>query len=175
MMHSGNGSCADAETLIPRVMERMIAYFGRDVRRINHALKVSSFARIIGACECPGPELQEVIAFTALLHDIGMHEAERKYNSTAGKYQQIEGPPIAREILGDLRVDSAVIDRVCFITGNHHTYSRIDGLDFQVIAEADFLVNIFEDEMGREAAESIGQRIFRTETGKRLLTAMYLS
>jgi hypothetical protein len=67
-----------------------------------------------------------------------------------------------------------VIDRVCFITGNHHTYTKIDGIDFQILVEADFLVNIFEDDLGREATESTGVRIFKTEAGKNLLRTMYL-
>ncbi|HOX36336.1 MAG TPA: hypothetical protein PLO06_11630, partial [Methanoregulaceae archaeon] len=112
--------------------------------------------------------------YTAILHDIGIHEAERKYNSTSGNYQQIEGPPIARQILSDLGVAPSIIDRVCFITGNHHTYTNIDGIDFQVLVEADFLVNIFEDEMERQATESVLHRIFRTETGRSLLRIMYL-
>ena len=40
-----------------------------------------------------------VILSAAYLHDIGIHEAERKYQSTAARYQEEEGPPIAREIL----------------------------------------------------------------------------
>jgi HD superfamily phosphodiesterase len=118
--------------------------------------------------------MQEIIAYTALLHDIGILEAERKYKSSSGKYQQIEGPPIARQILADLGISASIIDRVCFITGNHHTYSKIDGIDFQIIVEADFLVNIFEDDLSREAIESIGVRIFKTTAGKNLLRILYL-
>ncbi len=143
-------------------------------RRINHALKVFAFAQIISSRESPDAGMQEIIAYTALLHDIGIREAERKYKSSSGKYQQIEGPPIARQILTDLGISAPVIDRVCFITGNHHTYTKIDGIDFQILVEADFLVNIFEDELGREATESIGARIFKTEAGKNLLRTMYL-
>jgi HD superfamily phosphodiesterase len=160
--------------MIARVMEKMIEYFGHDTKRINHALKVFAFARIIGSHEPSDAETQEIIAYTALLHDIGIPEAERKYNSSSGKYQQIEGPPVARQILADLGIAAPVIDRVCFITGNHHTYTKIDRIDFQILVEADFLVNIFEDSLGREAAESLGTRIFKTETGKRLLRTMYL-
>ena len=74
-----------------RVMEQMILYFGHDVRRINHALKVHAFATYIGSLESVDNRLHPVISYTALLHDIGIHEAERKYHSTAGNYQQIEG------------------------------------------------------------------------------------
>ena len=110
-----------------------------------------------------------------LLHDIGIHEAERKYKSTAGSYQEIEGPPIARKILTDLKISNDVINRVCFITANHHSYMKIGGLDFQIVVEADFLVNIFEDGMTQEAIESVLHKIFRTDTGRDLLKTMYLA
>jgi uncharacterized protein len=157
-----------------RVMDAMVSYFGHDVRRINHALKVHAFALLIACHEVEDIRMREVIGITALLHDIGIHEAERKYNSTAGNYQQIEGPPVAREILSGLQVPADIIDRVCFITGNHHTYTKIDGLDFQILVEADFLVNFFEDEMQREAIESVRQKLFRTTVGRSLLERMYL-
>lgn len=157
-----------------RVMDAMIAHFGHDVRRINHALKVHAFATLIACREVEDIYLREIIGITALLHDIGIPEAERKYNSPAGNYQQIEGPPVARQILSDLKVPAEIIDRVCFITGNHHTYNKIDGIDFQILVEADFLVNIYEDEMKREAVESVRGKIFRTQSGKGLLDSMYL-
>jgi HD superfamily phosphodiesterase len=161
--------------MIPRIMEKMVGYFGHDTKRINHALKVYAFAQIISSCENLDAGMQETLLYTAVLHDIGIVEAERKYNSSSGKYQQIEGPAIARQILAACGVPAPVIDRVCFITGNHHTYTKIDGPDFQILVEADFLVNIFEDAMGREAAESVGARIFKTEAGKHLLRTMYLA
>jgi HD superfamily phosphodiesterase len=160
--------------MIARVMEKMVGYFGHDTRRINHALKVFAFARIISSREPLDAGMQEIIAYTALLHDIGIVEAERKHHSSAGKYQQIEGPPVARQILSDLGISPATIDRVCFITGNHHAYTRIDNIDFQILVEADFLVNIFEDGLKKEAIESIGTRIFKTEAGTGLLRTMYL-
>jgi HD superfamily phosphodiesterase len=160
--------------MITSVMEKMIGYFGNDTRRINHALKVFAFARIISSREQLDPETRKIVLYTALLHDIGIVEAERKYGSSTGKYQQIEGPPVARKILLDLGVAAPVIDRVCFITGNHHTYTKIDSVDFQILVEADFIVNIFEDDMAKEAAESIYTRIFKTDAGKGLMRTMYL-
>lgn len=156
-----------------RVMDAMVSYFGHDVRRINHALKVHAFALLIACHEVEEIRVREVIGITALLHDIGIHEAERKYQSTAGNYQQIEGPPVAREILTGLKAPADIIERVCFITGNHHTYTKIDGLDFQSLVEADFLVNIFEDGMQPDAIESVRQKIFKTTAGRSLLERMY--
>ncbi|MGC8765988.1 MAG: HD domain-containing protein [Brevinematia bacterium] len=158
-----------------KVMEKMIEYFGNDVKRINHALKVFSFASLIAEKEIGSDIfLKNVVYFAGLLHDIGIKEAERKYNSNAGKYQEIEGPEIAENILREFYISDDIISRVSFIIGNHHSYDRIDGVDFQILVEADFLVNIFEDGMQLNAIEGVREKIFKTETGKKLLETMFL-
>lgn len=156
------------------VMREMILYFGDDVKRINHALKVYAFARLIGSMEGLGDEEQKVLELAAILHDIGIHEAQRKYGSTAGPYQEAEGPPIADGVLKKCGVDEALIPRVLFLVGNHHSYQKIDGVDFQILVEADFLVNIFEDSMSGEQAANPVRKIFKTDTGRNLAASMYL-
>jgi HD-GYP domain len=156
-----------------RVINDMIVYFKNDVRRINHSLKVYGFAAAISGMESVTEKESTIISLAAPLHDIGIKEAERKYNSTAGQYQEIEGPPIAGQLLKNLGIDDNIIERVCFIVGNHHSYQKIDGLDFQIIVEADFLVNIFEEQMATEAIESIRQKYFKTDHGVKLLNTMY--
>jgi len=151
----------------------MIDYFGSDVRRINHALKVHGFACAIGFGEELDSPAMEILEMAAVLHDIGIPVAEAKYGSCIGKYQEMEGPPLAREILQQLKVNSETVERVCYLIGNHHTYSKIDGIDFQILVEADFLVNIFEDEMSHEIIERIVKKIFKTATGLSLLRRMY--
>lgn len=160
--------------IIADVMRKMIDYFQNDVRRINHALKVYDFALIISGEIIVSEELNQVILLTAILHDIGIIQAERKHHSAGGRYQEIEGPLIARHILSQFPVSPDIIDRVCFIIGNHHSYSKVDGIDFQIIIEADFLVNIFEDSINQDAVRNIKEKFFRTETGKKLLETMYL-
>lgn len=159
--------------MIQDVILTMIQYFKTDVRRINHALKVYGFASAITKSENLSAEMLEIVEVAAVLHDIGIPESEKKYNSSAGKYQEIEGPPIARKILGTLNVKPEIIDRVCFIIGNHHTYTKIDGVDFQILVEADFLVNIFEDEFTEGMVKSVGQKYFSTKTGLLYLQTMY--
>src|SRR5690606_29022235 len=85
---TGTTAIAWHETTMPRVMEQMVAHFGHDARRINHALKVFGFATVIGSHESLPEEMQEIVAYAAILHDIGIHEAERKHRSTAGIYQE---------------------------------------------------------------------------------------
>lgn len=157
------------------IVEKMIRYFGTDIRRINHALKVAGFAGCIARREKLSENETRIVDITAILHDIGIHEAERKYNSSSGTYQEIEGPAIARELLSDEDLDSTTLDRICFIIGHHHSYPKIDGVDFQILVEADFLVNIDEDEIKRHSVESIRSKYFKTNTGISILESMYLS
>ncbi len=156
-----------------RVLNKMIHYFGNDVRRVNHALKVFGFAEAIAGLEKLSGFQSTVVELAAILHDIGIKEAERKYNSSAGKYQEMEGPPIAEEILKSEGIDTPVIDRVCYLIGNHHSYGKIDGEDFQILVEADFLVNIDEDAMAAEAIESVKAKYFKTTAGKGILESLY--
>ena len=158
-----------------KVIKKMIEYFQTDVKRINHALKVFDFACIIAYEQSLDQKTKEIIIYTAILHDIGIKNAEKKYNSSIGRYQEIEGPPIAYKILSDLNISEEIIDRTCYIIGNHHSYTKIDGIDFQIIVEADMLVNIFEENMSKKAIEKIHENIFKTEAGKKLVSMMYLN
>ena len=107
------------------------------------------------------------------MHDIGIKIAEQKYNNSNGKYQELEGPAPAREILEKLQVDTAVIDRVCFLIAHHHTYNNIDDLDYQILVEADFLVNFYEDNCPKQAVENALNRIFKTKTGINLCKTIF--
>ena len=162
-------------TDIDKVMDLAISYNGNDVQQINHLFKVFSFARHIGAMEKCDTKLQAIIEIAALLHDIGIHEAIRKHNSSDGKWQEIEGPIVAKELLKKLNLDAAILERVLFLIGHHHSYNFIDGMDFQILVEADFLVNIFENEMNQEEVKGIKNSIFKTKNGIRLLEQLYLS
>lgn len=155
------------------IIEKMIRYFGNDARRINHALKVHGFAACIASKESLSENESFIVEAAAILHDIGIHEAERKYNSSGGKYQEIEGPAIAQSLLSDEDIDTKTLERICFIIGNHHSYQKIDGPDFQILVEADFLVNIFEDEMPKHSVESARNKYFKTKTGIALVEGVY--
>ena len=159
--------------MVAAILNKMIGYFGQDAKRINHALKVYGFARAIAGGESVSGRQGTILELAAILHDIGIKEAERKYNSSSGKYQELEGPPIAAAFLAEAGVDAAVSDRVCYLVGNHHSYGKIDGVDFQILVEADFIVNIFEDSMDIEAVKSIKNKYFRTAAGVRMLENLY--
>lgn len=153
---------------------KMIQYFGNDSKRINHSLKVLGFAKAIAAGENYCGKPLKTLEIAAILHDIGIHEAERIHNSNAGKFQELEGPRIAKSILEDLIIDEKVIERVCYLVGHHHSYSMIGGLDFQILVEADFLVNISEDNLSVSAIRTIREKYFKTKTGIDIITKLYL-
>ncbi len=153
------------------ILKKMKDYFGTDERRINHALKVLAHAEEIAEKEgITEGKMLDVIRYSAILHDIGIHEAERKYNSSAGKYQEIEGPPIADEILSELKIEREIIDRVLYLVGHHHTIEKIDKIDFQILWEADLLVNIEEKNFASDPNYYIQMsKTFETESGKEKL------
>jgi HD superfamily phosphodiesterase len=159
--------------MVDRIVDLAITYNGNDVKRINHLLKVYSFAHYIGVKENCSGELQTIIDIAALLHDIGIHEAERKYNSNAGNWQEIEGPVAAQELLKNINLDSKILERVLYLIGHHHTYKAIDGIDFQILVESDFLVNIFEANMEKAVIDGVKKNIFKTITGIKLLEQLY--
>lgn len=159
--------------MVPIIFQKMILYFGQDKRRINHALKVYGFAQAIASFEALDDEQRFIVQLAALLHDIGIKEAEQKYQSSGGHYQELEGPPIAREILESAGIESSVIERVCYLIGHHHSYHMIDGIDFQILVEADFLVNIDEDGFNGDMINSVKRKYFKTRGGITLLESIY--
>jgi predicted HD phosphohydrolase len=148
-----------------KLISEMVKVFGDDVNRINHAMAVLWHAQRIRAAE-GGDEL--VVDAAAILHDIGIHQAQKKYNSAAGKYQEIEGPPIAAAILEKLDIGGEKAEHICCIVGNHHSARDIDSIEFSCIWDADWIVNIPEEcgNMDKEKLASFIDRIFRTKTGR---------
>lgn len=151
----------------------MREYFGADQRRIDHALRVTGFAEQILKHE-KGDRV--VVVAAALLHDIGIREAERKYGSSAGNLQEREGPPVAREILTGLAFDEAVIDEVCEIIASHHSPGEVDTDNFRVIWDADWLVNLGDEFDLKDTAKTLEmiKKIYQTATGTALAEQIYL-
>jgi HD superfamily phosphohydrolase YqeK len=162
------------DLLKERIALEMKKYFGTDFKRTNHAVKVARYAEQILMKEGGNPL---VVMGAAYLHDIGIHEAERKYGSTSGPYQEKEGPPIAKEILERLGVQKEMTDEICDIIGHHHSPREQETLNFQVLYEADWLVNIEEEGISndRKKVEKLIGKVFRTVTGKQLAEGLFLA
>ncbi|HIR34822.1 MAG TPA: HD domain-containing protein [Candidatus Faecimorpha stercoravium] len=142
--------------------------------RVQHFLKVYAFCQVIGRQEGIPAPVQQILETAAIVHDIGIRPSLKKYGSSAGAYQQIEGPAEAEKMLEELHYPAQMIERVSYLVGHHHTYQDIQGLDYQILVEADFLVNMFEEHMDAEQIRGVREKIFRTRTGKDLLDQMFL-
>ena len=115
-----------------------------------------------------------ILETAAILHDIGIHISEAKYGSASGHYQELEGPAEAEKLMQKVGgYNASQIERVMYLIGHHHTYNNIDGIDYQIIVEADFLVNLYEDNVSAEAVKNARRQIFRTSAGTRLLDNMF--
>lgn len=161
------------QILIDNVCQRMIAFDRGDAKRIQHFLKVHAYARLIAHGEKVDTKTQRIIELAALVHDIGIHPAEEKYGRCDGKLQEQEGPAPARKLLTEAGASAGDIDRVTWLVAHHHTYVPVDGIDHQILIEADFLVNLYEDGVGEKAVRHAYDHIFRTATGRQLCRAVY--
>ena len=151
----------------------MVEYDHGDARRIQHFVKVHDFAATIASEECVDPAIAYVLEAAAIVHDIGIHNSERKYGDCNGRHQEIEGPPEAEKLLKHVGgFSDEQIDRVSWLVGHHHTYHPVEGIDHQILLEADFLVNVFEDGMSNEAAARFRDNVFKTQSGLFLLNRM---
>lgn len=151
----------------------MIELYKGDSRRIQHFCKVHSYARLIAQMENVDYKTLFIIETAALTHDIGIHTCEEKYGECGGKLQEKEGPAIAAGLLDRFGFDSEVSERVQYLIGHHHTYNNIDGIDYQILVEADFLVNICDDNLTKDAALKAYNNIFKTESGKKICREMF--
>ncbi len=159
---------------INKVFLAMIELYKNDPKRIQHFTKVHSFAKLIAENENIDPQTLYILEVASLTHDIGIKIAEEKYNSCNGKLQEQEGPKLAKEMLSNLAFKSNIIERVCYLIGHHHTYNDIDGIDYQILLEADFLVNLYEDNSSENAVNSALKNIFKTKTGIEICRTMFL-
>ena len=158
------------------ILARAVEYNEDNPERIQHLLKVHSFARIIGKADKFDEKNQKTTELAAILLNIGFKEAERKYNSTDSYYQETVGEKVARQIMEDANVPGWIEDRVSYIVRHHNTFSEVDGPDFQAAIEANALVNIYEKNLrNKEKLEFFYENLFKTKKGKQLFKQMYLT
>ena len=146
-------------------------FFRGDARRIQHLTKVHAYAALIGRMEALDEATQAILEAAAVVH--GIKPAEAQYGSCGGKLQEELGPAEARTLLTAAGYTPEETERVAWLVGHHHTYDPIEGMDHQILVEADFLVNLHEDGSSPEAIRRTLDTIFRTDAGKRLCQTMF--
>lgn len=160
--------------IIAQTIAKMIHFLQGNQRDINHFLTVWGYARTIGRLEGLDDETQQALEVAAIVHDIGCPYCRLTYGSIAGPLQEKEGAVIAADFLADMGLAESQTARVCHMVGHHHTVRAIDGIDLQILIEADFLVNASEGQMKAEAVERFRDEVFRTPHGIALLNSIFL-
>ena len=155
------------------IIKKMMAYFDYNSNHINHAYRVLNYAEEISSIENGVPD---IVISSAILHDIGIPDCKKKYNSIEGQLQEIEGPPIAREILESLRMDEKIIKEVCEIIGCHHSRGEIDTVNFKIMWDADWLVNLPDvyDIKDKVKLQEIISETFMTKAGLKIAEELYM-
>ncbi len=148
-------------------------YFAGDPKRIQHFTKVHAYAMMIGKLEQMNKDELKILEAASIVHDVGIKKAEELYGYSDGKLQEQLGPDVAEELLMQCDFKKVEIARISYLVGHHHSYNQIDGLDFRILVEADFLVNLFEEEASKEMILNAYERVFKTETGKKLCRIMF--
>lgn len=159
-----------------RIIDEMKYIFREAEYGVVHTMRVLEHAEAIAKKEALSDELLECISIAAILHDIGAIEALKKYGNMSGPNQELEGPPIVREILYKVCAPLSLIERVSYIVGHHHTFEAIDGIDFQILWEADLLENmkVLEVQKDKERLKQFINEHFVTQSGKSRAESLYL-
>ena len=158
---------------ISQIMGKMIAFSNGNLHDINHLMCVWTYAKTIGELEGLDRKTQETLEIAAITHDIACPLCREKYGNTDGKNQERESPPLVEEFFRELPVAKEDVARISWLVAHHHTYTGVEGMDYQILLEADFLVNADESGYTKSAIRSFRERVFRTAAGIRLLNSIY--
>ena len=158
---------------IENAVTKMISNCNGDLYDVNHFMKVWAYAKTIGQLEGLDERTQQTLELTAIVHDIACPGLREEYGSAPGNLQAQHGPALVREFYKDAEMDDEMLERICYLVGHHHTTSGVDGLDYQILLEADFLVNAGENNMSAEAIAKYKENVFKTQSGIRLLDDLY--
>lgn len=155
------------------ILVRMIARADGNKADIAHFLKVYGYARNIGECEGLDKQTQKTLEIASIIHDIAIPLCREKYGDASGYHQEQESEPLVRAFLAPCDLAPGMIERIVYLVSHHHSPNLIDGIDFQILIEADYLVNADESAFSEGNIRTMYDTVFQTATGKALLKSIY--
>ena len=158
---------------IAEIMAKMIDFSEGNIHDIDHLICVWTYAKTIGELEGLDADTQYILEVAAITHDIACPLCREKYGNTNGKHQEVEGAVMVRDFLRDTGLTERQVERVAYLVGHHHTLTGIDGADYQILVEADYIANASENGYSRQNVENFMAKIMRTDSGKRLAKAVF--
>lgn len=156
------------------ICAKMIDFYEGNLPDINHFLKVYAYARTLGQLEKLDEKTQEILEIAAIVHDIACPICREKYGNTDGKHQEAESEALLRVFLQEFELEPDVLERVIFLVCHHHTYDGVDGSDWQLLLEADYLVNADEMNLSKEAITTFRDKVLKSQSSIMLLNSIYL-
>ena len=159
--------------VIDMAIEKMINFYHGNLHDISHFLKVYALSKMIGTQEKLSESSQEILELSAIVHDISCPLCREKYGDTNGKKQEQESPPLVEAFLAEFPVPPEMVQQISWIVAHHHSYTNVNGMEHQILLEADYLVNAGENCYSESSICNAQKHIFKTNTGKRLLCSMY--
>ena len=152
---------------------KMIEEADGNLHDIAHFLKVHAYARLIGNMEKLDEKTQLCLELAAVVHDIACPLCREKYGNTNGHLQEKESAELVERFFAGTDVEGDMIERISWIVSHHHTYHLSEMLEYQILLEADYLVNADESSYPKEALYQAKDALFVTESGRKLLTSIY--
>lgn len=154
-----------------RLVRALLAHFEQDDRRVEHALRVMAWTEEILKSETAD---RDIALAAALLHDVGIKEAEARHGTSSARLQEKYGPDIARELLQHIDFPSDKTDAVCAIVGRHHTRRGVDSPEFRILWDADLLVNTADaGNIDRKKMAARVDSLFTTDRGRELAKKLF--
>ncbi len=127
--------------------------------KVNHILKVCSLARAIAIEEGLSDDKILTIEVAAAVCDIADTGAE--------------SAQVSDMLLLNLGYERSFIEKVHNLIVKNASYEDIQGIEYQILAEANFLVKAFEKRLDKESIVEVLNTVFKTKCGKQYLCDMY--
>ena len=162
------------DMLKARMINKMIDFYKGNKSDVRHFLKVYAYAQTIGKPEGLDEKTQDTLEIAAIVHDIACPLCREKYGNTSGNHQEAESEALLRIFLSEFALPADQEERVIYLVTHHHTYTDVQGMDYQILLEADYLVNADESQYSEESIRNFCERVFQTESGTHMLRSIYL-
>lgn len=156
-----------------RIVNKMIDFYRGNRSDVRHFLKVYAYAQTIGRLEGLDEKTQDTLEIAAIVHDIACPLCREKYGNTNGNHQEAESEDLLRTFLSEFTLPEEMEERIIYLVTHHHTYTNVEGMDYQILLEADYLVNADESQYSPEAICKFRERVFKTESGTHMLESIY--
>lgn len=156
-----------------KIVNKMIDFYKGNKSDVRHFLKVYAYAKTIGELEGLDAQTQDTLEIAAIVHDIACPLCREKYGNTNGNHQEAESGNLLKQFLDEFELPQEMKERIIYLVSHHHTYKNVDGPDYQILLEADYLVNADESQYSEEGIRTFCEKVFRTESGIHMLKSIY--